>query len=410
MKTRTLKKVMLIVPRGGYRGENNIEVVQAPVGLIHLASAIMNCCDLSFTDCNQMNDEEMFRKLRTENPNIIGLSAWIDNFPETKRLLKGLKKRMPKSLLVVGGPYASVAPRLYSEADVVIQGEGIQKMIDLIGAREKIDYANFFNPKIYDRLPMSLYIKDFISLKNCFPIITAWNCRHSCAFCGNGYLQLNMERSLKSVKGELEYLKNNCGINSVYFFDGSFTQNRERARKIADIARILDLKWIAQIRADESTPQLAKYLADCGCRYVSFGLESLSEKLLRSINKGICQKNIYETIDNFRLVGITPIAFVIFGLPGQTNRDAREIISFLREKRLSAFPNTLIPIPRSGIWKKAKKEGIKIDPELLALSISENYYQKNRGYCSVNLSRMSLAEIESAVREIQKNFNFNFAY
>ena len=402
------QKVLLVIPKGCYeKFTSDYAMANIPCGVIHLAAGIIDVCQLTVWDLNvaPKTDKEMKKYFSQICPEIIGISAWIDNYPETERLIKFFKKVSTTSKIVVGGPYASVAPEIYKNAgaDLVITGEGIQQMRDIITNKfSAIRLDNIDISSVYNLFPIKRYIGKYITIDNCFTIITSYGCRHNCAFCSSHYLGKVVERRLARVKSELSYLKEKYKMESVNFVDASFTTNRERALALAKIAKELKLQWSIQVRADEIDLELAEIIADAGCKYALFGLESLNQELLKESSKGTQLQDINKVIINLRQAGICPIAFVIFGLPKQTQYDAEKVINFAKQNQLPLIPNVLIPIPGTKIWQYTKSIGAPLDPRELAINVSQNYYQQKRAYSSINLSCMRSSEIKNAVRKIQK--------
>lgn len=78
-------------------------------------------------------------------------------------------------------------------------------------------------------------------------------------------------------------------------------------------------------------PENVALLYRAGCRIIEFGLESGSDKMLSSMNKGATTLMARQVLDNCRAAGIFTVVFVVVGLPDETKSDAEATINFLCE-------------------------------------------------------------------------------
>jgi radical SAM superfamily enzyme YgiQ (UPF0313 family) len=114
--------------------------------------------------------------------------------------------------------------------------------------------------KNYDDIPLPAYdlLKSFnlyyVRTKHAQPftiMYTSKGCSYSCIYCTMANSKWK-PRSAKSVMGELRYLKKNYDINTVMFFDETFTMDKKRVEEItqAIIDEKLNIKWYCNSRVD----------------------------------------------------------------------------------------------------------------------------------------------------------------
>jgi radical SAM superfamily enzyme YgiQ (UPF0313 family) len=96
--------------------------------------------------------------------------------------------------------------------------------------------------------------------------------------------------------------------------------------------RKMDFIWYCEVRVNTIDYDLLKRMYDLGCRYISFGVESASERILKRINKGISLKQVRQVIQWCVELGIYMKAFFMFGLPDETYEDGLETVNFLKEQ------------------------------------------------------------------------------
>lgn len=84
----------------------------------------------------------------------------------------------------------------------------------------------------------------------------------------------------------------------------------------------LRIRYVGYARLDSRlTPQLIAKLARSGCKEISFGLESGSQRVLNMMRKGVSVKNYEDIIKNCHRAGIQVTTCVIVGFPGEMWRD-----------------------------------------------------------------------------------------
>ena len=73
----------------------------------------VHCLDAQVHDLSPLQTAE---KLAESNPDVIGLTAWTDFWYPVYETLKHLRRLLPETILLIGGPHASVYPRESLEA------------------------------------------------------------------------------------------------------------------------------------------------------------------------------------------------------------------------------------------------------------------------------------------------------
>lgn len=177
-------------------------------------------------------------------------------------------------------------------------------------------------------------------------LMTSRGCIRRCYFCSDspcwpGYRAMNGERIFQ----EIAFHKNiNGDIGHVRFLDLAFNGNMKSLVKLCDLmrGRPLDIFWSANmIIRPEMSAKVIEKMARAGCEHIIFGIESGSERLLKSMNKYYNMRDADRIIRQMHEAGICVTANFMFGFPGETEEDFMQTLDFL--KRNARFLDRAYP-------------------------------------------------------------------
>jgi len=201
----------------------------------------------------------------------------------------------------------------------------------------------------YDRIDLSKY--QYEVLGDRFALLEASRgCPFNCMFCvKNMYGKGFRKKSIPQFIREVDYIIDTVKAKTAYFIDLEFTVNRPLAEAVSDhlIARGSPLNWCVQTRADSVDGPLLKRMRRAGCRIVHFGVETGSERIRKTLNKGITFDQVESGLRAAREAGMQTVCFFMFGLPGETRDDMEETIRFAR-KLNPTFASFHIALPYPG--------------------------------------------------------------
>ncbi len=281
-----------------------------------------------------------------------------ETFPELVRALES--NRTPEGILGVGYKTPS--------GELVVNGN--RPFIDL----NKL-------PEIpYDLIDFKKYLHRWFHEPCVTEIETSRGCPFVCTFCYNSLYHDRKWRSLtpESSVDRFESLSAKYGVRSFHVIDDDFFINMKRVDEIMRlvIERGLDIRIGLQgIRIDEMvriTDQSLENMREAGARFLQFGVESGSQKVLNLIKKRITVEQVVSV--NRRLAKCPDvIAFYNFmcGLPGETTEDLFKTTE-LAIRLLDENPNAYIspfhiykPYPGTDLYADVKKMGFT-EPTSLA--------------------------------------------
>jgi radical SAM superfamily enzyme YgiQ (UPF0313 family) len=117
------------------------------------------------------------------------------------------------------------------------------------------------------------------------------------------------------------------------FFDDILALNSRRTLEMGEtlIRDGVGVDWVCCTRANLTDVPSLKVMRDAGCKELAVGIESGSETILKTINKGVSKDDIRACASACKEAGILFYGMTIVGLPGETADTWRETIDFIKE-------------------------------------------------------------------------------
>jgi anaerobic magnesium-protoporphyrin IX monomethyl ester cyclase len=167
-------------------------------------------------------------------------------------------------------------------------------------------------------------------------MVSSRGCPYHCNWCakpisGNKF-QL---RAATAVAEEMRQLKQEAGVDHIWFSDDVFALNRHWVQEFASEVsqRKAAVPFKIQSRADLMTEETAAALKLAGCAEVWMGVESGSQKILDAMDKGLKISTVQTARQTLKKFGIRAGYFLQFGYPGERWPDLQETIEFVRDTR-----------------------------------------------------------------------------
>jgi radical SAM superfamily enzyme YgiQ (UPF0313 family) len=370
------------------------------LGLAYLASYLRKHldCRISILDIEVrgLNYEEVKESIKKENADIIGITCLTPTIPHVFKIAEIIKKEInPKSIIVAGGIHPTALPEETIRnpfIDFVAVGEGESTFYELVKTiKEKRRDFNKINGLYFkregkivatppreliadlDEIPfpardlfdLSLYYSaptKKVSSDPAGPILTSRGCAFNCIHCISRKIWKGRVRfrSVQNVIKEMEECINKFGIKQFNIYDDTFTLNRERAMKICDeiIKRRWEIAWVSFSRVNTISKELAKKMKKAGCKKISFGLESGSQKVLDLMRKQATTEMGRKAVEMVVKQGILAHASFMFGNVGETEETIKETIKVAKSLPLdNATFFITSPVPGTDLYEISKKVG-----------------------------------------------------
>jgi hypothetical protein len=122
--------------------------------------------------------------------------------------------------------------------------------------------------------------------------------------------------------------------------------------RVAEVVRSrrLPLRWHGFVRLERryEDPDFMQQLAEGGCAMLQWGLETASPRLLELMEKGITPEQARAVLRSSAQAGIRNHAYLLFGLPTETDDDRECTLTFIQEEseRLQDLNASILNLPR----------------------------------------------------------------
>ncbi|MGE5280154.1 MAG: B12-binding domain-containing radical SAM protein, partial [Deltaproteobacteria bacterium] len=295
-------------------------------------------------------------------PELVGLSIM---YPEqlffSVLIAQELRNVLPGARIVAGGPQItkhidvlkqdSRAARLF---DYLVIDDGEEAFFRLCTAGPHADMAEV--PNLYRRAEEGSFLApqktfmlhpddypvpefsgfDFENYHEYLPFLASKGCPWSrCAFCSfcrrdRQFFLPSADRCVAALRG----IRERYGVKNFFFMDDALPASFMRALAEALTQQDWQGSWSTGIILDRAfeDPGLCALLRRSGLRLVSFGLESVSPRLLGLMNKyhqGLGTEGIARILRRIKEAGILAAVSVFFGFPTETQEEAQATLDFL---------------------------------------------------------------------------------
>lgn len=348
------------------------------VGLNCVAVAARNAGhEVRFLDLMTERETEQVLNLtiRSFHPEIIGISVRNidDQVMDSPRFLLDQARQVVRECrnasdapVVLGGAGYSIFPEStldYLEVDMGIQGEGevaFPMLLDRIGKGLNLSGV----PGLYlrgrglqgerlfvenlDALPLSdpRLWSPSVSQNSDFrvPIQTRRGCSKGCSYCSTPVIEGRTVRMRRPelVLEEIERYVT-AGYRMFHFVDNTFNIPLRHAGEICRkiIERDLEISWRCIVYPELIDAEFAELLGKAGCREVSLGFESGSERMLRNMNKTFGLDAVRRTSGMLGDAGMKQTGFLLLGGPGETKETVERSLIFADSIDLDALKITI---------------------------------------------------------------------
>jgi anaerobic magnesium-protoporphyrin IX monomethyl ester cyclase len=310
-------------------------------------------------------------------------TATINNAIESAKLFK---KYFPDTKVIFGGPHVNYA---YMEiisnecVDYIVIGEGELTLLDIVAGKVlpeiegliyKIEHGEIIINKKRERIKDIdiLPFPDYEALKiqkyklnNPIPvyrypsigIITSRGCSGNCTFCS------------KTIKGRIAhhspdytyrlflYLHEKFHVKQIVIMNDCFSDDKEFVEEFCNIIikSNLNIVWTCMSRINTVDANLLNLMKKAGCIFITYGVESLDNDVLKSINKNINSEQIEDILLKTRQAGIISRSSLMVGNLSDTVANLEYTLNrlkYLKTDFITVNPTT--PYPGSKLFEETK--------------------------------------------------------
>jgi anaerobic magnesium-protoporphyrin IX monomethyl ester cyclase len=364
-----------------------------PLGLLYVASYISeNQFDVKIIDSEREGIKKTLEQLRSVKPDIVGITTTTFAFDSTSTLAKKIRKILPDTLIIIGGSHPSALPteslKLAAEIDGCIIGNGEEVMLKICRQYppEKIpglvwrksNNQIVTNPAVdEDNNSLDKYPLKWDLIKN-FPesyhpsiqsrkrkstsLVVSRGCYYNCSFCATDTIHGRKikHHSVDYTVALIESLKKKYSIKDIYFHDDYFAGDIKWLQSFCNlmIEKRLNITWSCASRIEPLLKKnILQLMYDAGCRQIGVGIESGTNKILKSLNKKVSVKRLREGINLISKNNIEIKGYVIIGNKDDDWRTLFHTIYFILILPLSHIQVLYFtPLPGSASYAESSKD------------------------------------------------------
>ncbi len=347
-----------------------------------------------------MQESEFICNVQKINPDLIVIETATHAINYDLALSNKLKRILPQVKIMLSGAHATVfAHDLLSMNDCVdfvalgeyeftvlelvrrLKDKSRDFLIDGLGCRVDgkvwvsgkkgfIDDINSLPYPAFDLFPsndspdLTIYRDGVCTYWPAVTLHSSRGCPFRCDFClwnqvmyGNGpYRMFSPDRAVD----EMEYVIKHYGAREIHFDDDAFCINKQHVTDICNEIkrRQVNVKWSCMAGAIVCDEEMIKVMADSGCIFMKFGVESGNREILKNIGKPLNPEKAIKVADWCRKYGIMAHATFSFGLDGETNDTMRETLCLANEIKFdTAQVSITTPLPGTRYYQKLVERG-----------------------------------------------------
>jgi len=334
---------------------------------------------LNFSIFSQ-NIDEMERRIRTEDAEIIGFSTYIWNV----NLVRELARRLP-GIIILGGPMVNEIDTNFFEAnpnvDIVVSGEGEETFTELLesfaGMRPLETIVGIQTPTF--RSPPRDVIQNLESVPSPYERIfqenpelewiayeTSRGCPFLCGFCTWGYSKKMRYHSLERVFRDLDIILAQPSLDRIYLCDSSILLDKPRAKAILRhiIERNRDIVIRYEFNAEHLDDEIIDLLLQLPENEFNFGVQTINPAALKTMRRPFhrdkFEGNYLKMVRRTERTHIT--MDVIYGLPGDDLEGYKSSLEYTLgfDNVNWILTNPLILLPGADFYRDRELHGIRV--------------------------------------------------
>ncbi len=396
-------KILLVSPEINFKS--------FPLGIAYVSSSLkkhgfeVHCIDFTYYP-PQEYEGLIETAVAKNNIDVIGTGGYHHSFERIALIFQVARRINPHIITILGGTLFTTLPGPVFEKlniDFGVTGEADETIVDLIttlqlkkdisvvdgiyyrdtnGAvvatkpRDLItdidtlqfpDYEGFELDRYLEmncQMPVNVIsdITPVLDKPRYTSVLASRSCPFGCTFCYHVMGRSYRRRSLNNLFAEIDHLVARYRINMISFVDDLFVIKREEALEFCRRIKPYNIIWFVQLRVNGVDVELLETMRDAGCRYISYGIESVSPLVLQSMKKKISPQQIDNAL---ALTSQSRIAFqgnLIFGDPIETVNTVNESLTWWeRNRKFQIWVWSIQTYPGAPIFTKAKELGVVTD-------------------------------------------------
>jgi len=358
-----------------------------PTTLASIAGSLRNNHVIKLLDCigSRISSKDCIKIIKNFNPEFTVINSSTPTIFSDMKMAKSIKV-ISKSKVIVYGEhvtfnYKSIL-RKYPQVDYIVIGEPETPIINILNKKTKSKgvafrgwYGGIWREPDLDNLPFPAYdlLPDYrfpLTGEKWMFVRSGRGCPFQCMFCVVSKLYGRRVRyhSPEYMINQFKWLVNDLNINLWMLWDDIATFDKNRMKKICELIIKNKLnkkvKWFCTTRVDYFDEELANVMKKAGCKMITFGFESGSQKILDKIGKKISLEQSKKAVEIAKRFDIKVTGHFIIGLPGSNVQTENETIDFAKKIGIDfAQFYVLTPFIGSDFYKLSKRNHWLLDSD-----------------------------------------------
>lgn len=343
---------------------------------------------------NDLKEEIDFcvQRLSSIKTPVVGFSIIETNILFSVEIAKRLKQLNKDLIIIFGGPgcqsleLTTLIPE--GVVDHFVIGEGEEALAELLGKIKnkepvgrvlgvvpKLEYSKDgvleYKPRQLIKQLDEIHFPTFneFNLESYtlqeIPLLASRGCFNKCTFCNDHLSNSYRFRSAEHIFREINFHVKNHKIRAFRFNDLLVNGNLKVLEELADylIKTKLDIRWTGQamIRKDMGQ-RFFKKLKESGCNTLVYGIESFSDKVLKSMGKSFTVNDAKHVLKLTHYSGVYTMINIIVGFPEEGEKEFQETYDFIKKNYkyidMVSRVSTCHVVRNSDLLRNYKKYGL----------------------------------------------------
>ncbi len=389
--------IVLFQPRVGYM-DNMRSKPALPLSLLHAVSLAAEQHDVVLIDQRVQRDwKARLESALRARPLLLGITCYTGPMINDALGAAAIARReAPDVPIVWGGVHVGLQPEQsvrHPLVDLVVRGEGEVSLHELANALahgkslHEVPGIGFLDGDAYVETPAAAYIDTsaapeipyrLVDVEDYMPLYegrrslymeSSRGCPYACTYCYNVYFNNRRWRpqSPERVIERVRFLKDEYGVEDVYFTDDDFFINPKRSRAIVEGLLDVDVTWQVQgsdiVCISKMDNDFLALLRDSGFRRFTVGIETGSPRMRKLMKKEGSVELIIETFERVAQFGFIIFGSFISNTPGETLEDIQQTVDLMQKLHEvnPHFRNSPVyhytPFPGTPMFEKAVADG-----------------------------------------------------
>lgn len=355
--------------------------------------------------------EKITGLIQALRPGLVAMSAMSPTWLASDPYLRGIRRALPSTPIVVGGYQGIVAPEetiAHPAVDYVCVGDGEEPLVTLIRRLRGDEAGDGPIPGLWDkdgtgriRRTTPVLVRELEGMPfpdysiferpgglaylnpraiqsprlTTVPVLSGRGCPYRCSYCANttlldlhgiksGFLRKFEPAALTR---ELAALRDRYAVDYFQFWDEEFLYDLRYARALLPRYRDeVGLPFSMFVRVENMSDELCRMAAEAGCHSMWFGIESGSPGYRRQyLDRRMSDDVIVAAAEKAARHGIKRFCFNMVGLPFETRAQVDETLALSRRiaPELTVF-SQYVPLPGTPLFELCRRHDLLLPPSV----------------------------------------------